>query len=273
MVSVMASGTLSADDLWRAALTTHLFEKLARVPRDHPTQELLRSLQNTGDRIHSFPQLSRALCRWVLELLGADLVYLLLYDARVHVFRPTGITISARNARTFLENPDELDGLGWNGDDSRGKTPLDRYQAEEKSDGKHKGLIHALLAQAVVSRLLPRQHRTHDVFHNKKPITHADVLKLDEADRPRDWFFSRYARAIVGVPFPFNALASSDGVLWVCWQEPQEKEFVESVPSRLLYALEVVAAMYAIFRYHAPDRVYDLLYEPDPTSATGRTTR
>jgi hypothetical protein len=261
VANVMSTEMLGEEDLWRTSLTTHLFEKLSRLPAGDPAHELVARLSDPTHSIHSFPQLSRGFCRWVREQLKADLVYLLIYDARVRIFRPTGITISPENARTFLGSRDEVAALGLPADEAARTDLLRRYDAEGSD-----GVIHVLLEHAVASRLLPRQHLTQKIFRTKLPELIADTRTLAEAHRSFDGATTRYARTILGVPFPPDPRASSDGVLWVCWQAPPadlgDPDRARQTITRLHPAMEAVAAMYAVFRYHAPDRVCDLLHEP-----------
>jgi hypothetical protein len=272
VVNIEAKGELRPEDLRHAELAIHLYQRLraankeAELPPEDRT--VLESITENDDISRSVQRLSREFCGWLLAVLGAEVAYLNVFDARVRAFRPMGIAISEENARLFLEDEELLAHLGVSapGSEARGR------DLQYTGPGS---LLHGLIEHAAANRLLNRPHGlTDSIFRTKD----GRILAAKEHRQRFDKGAERYAAWALALPFAQAPDAVSDGVLWVYWrkgrQEPPHfppfesgSTFCEAAQERVKLVTEAVAAMYAIHRYHDPDRIGELL----PTSRADET--
>jgi hypothetical protein len=174
------------------------------------------------------------------------------------IYRPTlGVVVSEENARRFLGDPEMRVRLG-----------VTRHGRKDDSPYAGPGtILHGLIEHAVANRFLASPHgRTDQIFRSKEgqlfpPVEH--LGRFDPAMR-------KYGEWVLGLPFAQAKSAFPDGVLWVLWGEGRKEPagfppftsqgtFIGAVDDRLNPVTEAVAAMYAIHRYHDPDRVSEML--------------
>jgi hypothetical protein len=266
------SERLTAEHLRLTELITHLFQKLYPIYQTKGSvsaRDLIDQLVDPGHSTKTAQRLCKLFCNWVASAFRADLVYLMIYDARVRVFRPLGTTVSRQNARAFLSDRQECFGLGIDeGDQAACGDLQEQYRTRAE-----KGGIHGLIEHAVASRLLPRRRGyAWQIFTTKEPRIR-DSDEIDEQVR-------RYAKMMLGLPFCQDTNAQADGVLWISWQKrpkrsvgrrasPHKKrEFVEKAWNQLRDVIEAVAAMYALYRYCDPDEASNPLPYPSPEDRT-----
>jgi hypothetical protein len=201
----------------------------------------------------------------VKQELLADVVHLCIYDPRVHLFRPMGITVSENNIRQLLRDTQTLANMGLGMyDDSTRKELLKQYTEEGE-----KGGTHGLIEHAVASLLQPKPHGlTETVSRTREGIFLPDArTHRGRADKES----LAFAKSRLVLPFTQDNDATPGGILWACWSQPpyglaelgslvnDSDAFSSRAGQRLAAVSEVVAAMYAIHRYCNPDAVADPL--------------
>src|SRR5262249_2794219 len=116
VVGVESRATLTEGQLRRTELVANLYQKLSAALRPGALppedREALEAWLSTADAIPTFQRLSKRSRDWARRTLDADVVYLCIYDARRHLFRPVGITLSSRVLLRFFQNPHEVTHLG-----------------------------------------------------------------------------------------------------------------------------------------------------------------
>ena len=212
VVNVECAEPLTPAHHRRVELAAYLFQKLhsfyqSKVPESD--RRLIDQLVDHGHPVRMFQRACKLFCQWAAakEQLNADLTYVLIYDPRVRIFRPHGITLSRELALGFLGNRKEGENFGRDRIDPEW---VRQYEADKT------GLIHGLVEHMAGARLLPKlRGRTWGVFTRQEPPCYLRELK-DEGDA-----FSRsraqYIQAGVGLPFYHDRRAQADGVLWVSW--------------------------------------------------------
>jgi hypothetical protein len=251
-VEAKTVGALRPEHVHRIELIAHLFDKVLAI--EHPKHAEFVSTLN--EHLASAQSLLKGLMNWFHRELKTDLAYALIYDPRVRVFRPMGITISQPNARRFLTNPLE--------------SPNIALQAAADTNP----LVVALIEHAIANRLLPsRRGKSWDVYRESKlSLTvykgrKARVRSGGENANPRkvdDLTAEKYAPIQLAVPLSHQPDARPDGVVWLTWLQEDVAENVAGAPvtdtvfetnvhNKIRPLIEVAAAAYAIYRYVDPD--------------------
>ena len=261
----------------QAELVMHLFRSLriAGKSNDERVKEFIGRINSSNPS--TAQDLMKMSLNWIQSVLHTDLAYALIYDPRVRVFRPMGVTVSPNNVAEFLANRSEKENLN-----RKHGAPELGFGAEEEQRKQ----LHALVEHAVAGRLLPgRRGKTWTVFTEGTPV----LAGVDgqrpwctaggerEDDYSDDKACNEYARYRFALPLASRKNVKADGVVWLAWRNLSEgvqalrqrasgelthdeySDFASNVETRIGAAVSVVAAAYAIFRYIAPDSATDPL--------------
>jgi len=225
---------LTKEHVRRVELVGHLFSRVwESKSRDGDDASFVHSLVEEGHIPNDGTELLRRYVQWVRDRMKADVVYILVYEYSWRVFRPGAVATSDEFLRVFLERE-------FNVNCGKGKTFAE---------------MRPVMVDALSHRLFPRRRgRTWTVFTTLQP---AAIKRVKEAEPPPSPFSLKYFGdgSILGVPFLTEVNAQPDGVVWVRWMsEPSglrdnPNYLDQQLASRLRAVQEVVATMYAVYRY------------------------
>ncbi len=248
VVNWVSSECLEREKMRYIELITHLYQRLRAVyerGKDKDREWMNGLLQDAGPKTSQ--GILKAYCEEVRSRLGADLVRVLIYDARSGILIPQGISLSQATASRFLvkerskvagENTEAVEtlekayhadkpfadfqagssyqGLPRKEQDALGHLlgRLDRPFPKGQDYKALRRALHALLEHAISLRLITRHHgNTWNTFVDQE--LHF-VLNADQS--PDVSAEARlYFRAIMGIPFRHHPDAQAAGVLAISW--------------------------------------------------------
>lgn len=227
---------LTKEHVRRVELVSHLFSRLhelrnGKVELVKGDCSFVRGLTERGRLPKDGVDLLKRFGEWVRQRVAADLVYVLVYDHTARIFRPRGVSASDDFISLYLQGEYEHKG--------RKQSPSMRLICEDS-------MAHKLFPK--------RRGRAWKVFTSLRPEA---VPEVRTADPPPSPFTLKYfwEGSLLGLPFLCEANAQPDGVLWIRWRKQpnglgEDDRYLDStVPELLEPVLEVVAAVYAVYRY------------------------
>jgi hypothetical protein len=257
-----------------------LYQELQAIEKngDDTCKEFMTKLHNQSRQLEatSFQNIARLFNDWVREQLGADLVYLLLYDGRHDMFRVMGITISDELFDRWLKHKHELtDFMGPHLDlikieerktlNETLRSALPKPDGSNQGDSLHKSLrhvLHGLLEHSIISRFRPR-HPTQrargmswEVLNGTAgtPFRYEDLRRFDRATQ-------YYLQTLYARPFATDHNSLPEGVTWIGWRDRSAARDIQNdnqlsdaaLENRVHLVEQVAAAIFALYRYYNPD--------------------
>jgi hypothetical protein len=294
---------LKTDHVRSAELVVQLRRKLLKLRdlRDRPGSQvqefwdLLEKKAHYSNRYH-FQHAAKQLNDWVLGQLRADLVYLLIYDARHDIFRAMGISSSPALFQRWLDNSHELEDVLVK---ARGKVdckPVEELlrrvfrtgettvpqQPDDPVIDVLRPFLHRIMEHSIIARLRPRGSSTRSrgltwqiLNGTKRPRFYHTKSGSDIAFHPATAYYSQvlYPRL-----FATDNDARADGVLWIGWCEPPNHVSLGSdnrltdpeLEERIQTVEQAMAAIFSLYQYYDSDDAHHPLPFQLPKGKTSR---
>jgi hypothetical protein len=256
VVNVESEEPILPYQLRRAELVVHLFARLHSFFRTTPASRPCRAAVEEWTRGRSAPMdaadLLKRYCDKARELCCADLVNVVIYDARASNFVPVALSLDSAAGQEFLRDEHRL--LGF---------PSSERNKLLACYTEHPDVVHVLLEHLLARRMHPRiKKRTWRIFSTGEPYFDPNTRTSERESE----IIQQYAPVLFGFSFRHHVTAVPDGVVWMSWNGKLPKgmprdslgsqstmEFAKKLEDTLRPLTEVAAAMFMLFRYFDPE--------------------